>query len=201
MNAGSDPKPANIPMKPNVILGITGSIAAYKAAELASQLTRQGCHVTAVMTADAQEFITPLTLQVLTQNPVVTGLYDEKQSWRPGHIQLADNADLVLIAPATANILAKLAHGLADDALSAICLATRATILHAPAMNGKMWMHPATVHNVATLTGFGHHFIGPGEGLLACGYEGPGRLWPVEGIVEQALALLKKESCPGGGAL
>lgn len=178
-------------MKPRILLGITGSIAAYKAAELASQLTRSGCDVTAVMTTDAQEFITPLTLQVLTQNPVVTGLYDEKQSWRPGHIQLADGADLVLIAPATANILAKLAAGLSDDPLSAICLATRAPVLHAPAMNGKMWLHPATVRNVATLTGWGHHFIGPEAGLLACGYEGPGRLWPVEGIVERVMELLK----------
>jgi len=183
-------------MKPNVLLGITGSIAAYKAAEIASQLTKRGCNVTAVMTSDAQEFITPLTIQVLTQNPVVTGLYDEKQSWRPGHIQLADSADLVLIAPATANILAKLAIGLADDALSAICLATRATILHAPAMNGKMWAHPATLRNVAILTEWGHHFIGPEEGLLACGYEGPGRLWPVEGIVERAMELLSAKTGP-----
>ena len=180
-------------MKPNIILGITGSIAAYKAADLASQLTKRGCSVTAVMTPDAQEFITPLTLQVLTQNPVMTGLYDEKQSWRPGHIQLADGADLILIAPASANILAKLANGLADDALSAICLATRAPVLHAPAMNGKMWAHPATVRNVAALAGFGHHFIGPEEGLLACGYEGLGRLWPVEGIVERAMELLNQK--------
>ena len=173
-----------------ILLGVSGSIAAYKAAEIASQLTKRGCNVTAVMTSDAQEFITPLTIQVLTQNPVMTGLYDEKQSWRPGHIQLADSADLVLIAPATANILAKLATGLSDDALSAICLATRAPILHAPAMNGKMWEHPATVRNVAALTHWGHQFIGPEEGLLACGYEGPGRLWPVEGIVERALKML-----------
>jgi phosphopantothenoylcysteine decarboxylase len=181
-------------MNRNVLLGITGSIAAYKAADIASQLTRAGCSVTAVMTADAQEFITPLTLQVLTKNAVVTSLYDEKQSWRPGHIQLADAADLLLIAPATANVLAKLAHGLADDALSAIALATRAPILHAPAMNGKMWLHPATQRNAETLRGWGHHFIGPDEGMLACGYEGTGRLWPVEGIVEHALALLQPVS-------
>lgn len=181
-------------MKPSVILGITGSIAAYKAAEIASQLTKHGCDVTAVMTTDAQEFITPLTLQVLTRNPVVTGLYDEKQSWRPGHIHLADHASLVLIAPATANILAKLANGLADDALSAICLATRAPILHAPAMNGKMWSHPATVRNAANLAEWGHHFIGPETGLLACGYEGLGRLWPVDGIVERALEIMADQS-------
>ena len=174
----------------NILLGISGSIAAYKAADLASQLVKRGATVTAVMTRDAQEFITPLTLQVLTRRPVVTGLYDEKESWRPGHIQLADEADLILLAPATANTLAKLAHGLADDVLGAIALATKAPFLHAPAMNGKMWHHPATQANVATLKSWGHHFIGPEEGMLACGYEGVGRLWPVEGIVDRALALL-----------
>ena len=177
-------------MNKNIILGITGSIAAYKAADVASLLTKAGHTVTAVMTADAQEFITPLTLQVLTRQPVVTGLYDEKQSWRPGHIQLADRADLLLIAPATANVLAKLAAGIADDALTAIALATRAPMLHAPAMNGKMWSHPATVRNVESLRAWGHHFIGPDDGLLACGYEGTGRLWPVDGIVQRALELL-----------
>ncbi len=174
----------------NIILGITGSIAAYKAADVASLLTKTGHTVTAVMTPDAQEFITPLTIQTLTRQPVVAGLYDEKQSWRPGHIQLADSADLLLIAPATANVLAKLAAGIADDALTAIALATRAPILHAPAMNGKMWSHPATVRNVATLRAWDHHFIGPDDGLLACGYEGTGRLWPVEGIVQRALEIL-----------
>ena len=174
----------------NILLGISGSIAAYKAAELASQLVKRGATVTAVMTRDAQEFITPLTLQVLTRRPVVTGLYDEKESWRPGHIQLADEADLILLAPATANTLAKLAHGMADDVLGAIALATKAPFLHAPAMNGKMWLHPATQTNVATLKSWGHHFIGPEEGMLACGYEGVGRLWPVEGIVDRALAIL-----------
>ena len=175
----------------NILLGITGSIAAYKSAELASQLVKRGATVTAVMTKDAQEFITALTLQTLTKRPVVTGLYDEKESWRPSHIHLADEADLILIAPATANCLAKLAHGLADDALTAIALATKAKFLHAPAMNGKMWLHPATQTNVSTLKSWGHAFIGPEEGMLACGYEGVGRLWPVEGIVERALELLK----------
>jgi len=130
----------------------------------------------------------------LTRQPVVTGLYDEKQSWRPGHIQLADSADLLLIAPATANALAKLAAGIGDDALTAIALATRAPILHAPAMNGKMWTHPATVRNVGILRAWGHHFIGPDDGLLACGYEGTGRLWPVEGIVQRAGELLAAQS-------
>jgi phosphopantothenoylcysteine decarboxylase len=173
-----------------VILGVAGSIAAYKAADIASQLTKQGCAVTCVLTSDAREFVTPLTLQVLSKNPVVTGLFDEKESWRPGHIELADEADLLLIAPATANILAQLAHGLAPDALTAIALATQAPLVVAPAMNGKMWQHPATQQNVATLRTRGAEFIGPDEGMLSCGYEGIGRLWPVEGIVEHALERL-----------
>lgn len=176
----------------NVILGVTGSIAAYKAADIASQLVKKNHRVTVVMTQDAQEFITPLTLQVLSKNPVVTGLYDEKESWRPGHIQLADAADLILMAPATAHLLAQLAHGLAGDALTAIALATRARFLIAPAMNGKMWEHPATRENVEKLKSRGMEFIGPEEGMLACGYEGIGRLWNVEGIVERADAMLRE---------
>lgn len=174
----------NSPQK-RIVLGVTGSIAAFKAADIASQLTKRGCSVHVVMTADAQEFITPLTLQVLSRNPVTTGLYDEKLSWHPGHIELADSADLLLVAPATANTIAKFALGLADDTLSAIALATPAPLMMAPAMNGKMWLHPATQQNVETLTSRGAEFIGPEEGLLACGYEGVGRLWNVEGIVER----------------
>ena len=174
-----------------IILGVSGSIAAYKAADIASQLTKLDHSVTPVMTNDAQEFVTPLVLQTLSKNPVVTGLYDEKESWRPGHIQLADEADLILLAPATANLIANLAHGLAPDVLTAICLATRAPFLVAPAMNGKMWLHPATQKNVETLKEWGHQFIGPDEGMLSCGYEGVGRLWPVEGIVEQADGILR----------
>ena len=174
----------------NILLGITGSIAAYKAADLASGLTKRGHDVHCVMTADATVFITPLTLQVLSKNPVTSGLYDEKESWHPGHIQLADDADLVLIAPATANVLAKFAHGLSDDTLSAIALATRANFLYAPAMNGKMWLHPATQENVERLKSWDHAFIGPEEGMLACGYEGVGRLWPVEGIIEKACEMV-----------
>jgi phosphopantothenoylcysteine synthetase/decarboxylase len=188
-------------MAKRVLLGVSGSIAAYRAADVASQLTKAGHSVTCVMTADAREFVTPLTLQVLSRNPVVTGLYDEKESWRPGHIELADNADLVLLAPATANLIAQVALGLAPDVLTAICLATRAPFLWAPAMNGKMWDHPATRVNVAALRDRGHHFIGPEEGMLACGYEGVGRLWPVEGIVAEACALLERprREDPEGG--
>ena len=172
-----------------IVLGVTGSIAAHKAADLASWLTKAGCDVRVIMTADAQRFITPLPFKTLTRNPVVTDLYDENEGWKPAHIELADTADLLLIAPATANVIAKLAHGLADDALSCVALALnpKARLLLAPAMNGKMWLHAATQANVKTLRQRGVEFIGPDEGMLSCGYEGVGRLWPLEQIVEHAL--------------
>src|SRR5712672_2029139 len=133
-------------MSANIVLCVTGSIAAHKAADLASLLTKAKCDVRVVMTADAQHFITALPFKTLTRNPVVTNLYDEENGWQPMHIRLADEADLFLIAPAT---------------------------------NGKMWLHPATQANVATLKKRGAEFIGPDEGTLSCGYEGIGRLWPV----------------------
>ena len=173
-----------------IILGITGSIAAYKAADIASLLTKAGHRVTCVLTKEALEFVTPLTLQVLSKNPVVSDLFAEKEGWQPGHIQLADKANLLLIAPATANVLAAMTHGFANDALTAIALATRAPILIAPAMNGKMWEHVATQENVAKLRSRGVKFIEPASGMLACGYEGVGRLAPVEEIVEAAKAIL-----------
>ena len=185
-----------LPLKRNakcVVLGVTGSIAAYKSAELASLLVKQGHEVFVVMTQDATEFITPLTLQTLSKNPVTTSFYDEKESWRPGHIALADRANLLLIAPATANVIAELTYGLAGHPLAAIALATRAPILIAPAMNGKMWEHPATQQNVTTLKSRGVEFIGPEEGMLACGYEGVGRLWKVDDIAFRAEFLLARQ--------
>jgi len=179
--------------KHNIVLGVTGSIAAHKAADLASLLTKAGHAVQVVMTADAQRFITPLPFKTLSRHPVVTDLYDEEEGWKPLHVRLADEADLLLIAPATANFMAKLAHGLANDALSCLALALNpdAKILIAPAMNGKMWLHPATQHNVATLKSRGAVFIGPEKGMLSCGYEGLGRLWPVEDIARRAGKILR----------
>lgn len=178
---------------PCIIIGITGSIAAYKAADITSQLVKNGHDVHIVMTKAATEFITPLTLQVLSRNPVLVSLEDEKQAWKPGHIDLADKADLMVIAPASANTIANLANGLAPDPLSSIYLATKAPILIAPAMNGKMWDHPATQRNIATLTQDGCHFIGPEEdGMLACGYTGKGRLQDVCVILEKIAELLKQ---------
>jgi phosphopantothenoylcysteine decarboxylase/phosphopantothenoylcysteine decarboxylase/phosphopantothenate--cysteine ligase len=178
--------------KKSVVLGITGSIAAHKSAELASVLVKQGHEVFVVMTHDAAEFIAPLTLQTLSKNPVMTSFFNDSESWRPGHIELADRANLLLIAPATAQVIAELAHGLAGHPLAAIALATRAPILVAPAMNGKMWTHPATQENVEKLKARGVEFIGPEEGMLACGYEGLGRLWKVNEIAFRAEFLLTR---------
>lgn len=179
-------------MNRNVVLGVTGSIAAHRAADLASVLTKRDCQVRVILTADAQRFITAVPFKTLSRNPVITDLYDDDEEWKPAHIKVADEADLLLIAPATANTLAKMALGLADDALSCVALALNpaAKVLVAPAMNGKMWLHPATQANAATLRSRGVEFIGPEEGMLSCGYEGLGRLWPVERIAERALELL-----------
>lgn len=175
-----------------IVLGVTGSIAAHRAADLTSLLQKSGHQVNVVLTADAQRFITPLPFKTLSRQPVVTDLYDEEEGWKPTHIRLADEADLLLVAPATANSLAKLAHGLADDALTCIALALNpaSRVLIAPAMNGRMWQHPATRLNVHALRERGVEFIGPDEGMLSCGYEGVGRLWPVEKIVEHVNKLL-----------
>jgi phosphopantothenoylcysteine decarboxylase len=167
-----------------VVLGVTGSIAAHKAIDLASLLVKQSFDVRVVMTADAQRFVTPLPFKTLSRHPVVTDLYDTDENWKPSHIQLADEADMLLIAPATAQTIARLALGLADDSLSCIALALNpdAKILIAPAMNGKMWLHPATQHNVSILRQRGAAFLGPDQGMLSCGYEGVGRLMDVEKI-------------------
>jgi phosphopantothenoylcysteine synthetase/decarboxylase len=174
-----------------VVLGVCGSIAAYKAADLTSKLVKHEYSVFVVLTESAAQFVGPMTFQTLSKNPVTCGVFDERESWRPTHIDLADRADLFLVAPATANVIAKLALGVCDDALSSIALATRAPILIAPAMNGKMWLHPATQQNTQMLRNRGATFIGPEEGMLACGYEGVGRLWNVDEIVTKADEILR----------
>jgi len=174
-----------------IVLGVTGSIAAYKSAETVSQLRKAGHDVFVIMTRRATEFITPLTLATLSRHPVLCDLSEENAGeWRPGHIELADRADLLLIAPASANTMARLAHGFADDALGAVALATRAPLLIAPAMNGKMWDHPATRMNAETLRNRGAAFVGPAEGMLACGYEGLGRLAEISEITARAEKIL-----------
>jgi len=176
-----------------IVLGVTGSIAAHKAIDLTSLLHKAGFQVSVVMTVDAQRFVAPLPFKVLSRSPVTTDVYDEEEGWQPTHIRLADEADLLVIAPATANIIAKLAHGLADDALTCIALALnpQAKILIAPAMNGKMWLHAATQSNVQVLKARAVEFVGPDEGMLSCGYEGIGRLMPGERIIERIEELLR----------
>jgi phosphopantothenoylcysteine synthetase/decarboxylase len=170
-----------------IILGVSGSIAAFKAADLTSRLTEAGASVFPVMTAGACRLIQPLTLQTLARNPASSDLWAEGNGWQPGHIELADRADLLLVAPATANTIAQFAHGLAPDLLSSIYLATEAPVMIAPAMNGKMLAHPATQENLETLRRRGCEFVEPGEGMLACGYEGHGKLAPVETIINAVL--------------
>ena len=169
-----------------LVLGVTGSIAAYKAAELLRLFVHGGWDVSVVMTACAAEFVTPLTFQTLSRNPVGAGLFEEKDGWHPEHISFAERADLILIAPCTANVIAKLAHGLADDLLTCTVLATRAPVVIAPAMNDNMWAHPATRANVATLISRGVTFVEVGSGELACGREGAGRLADLDEIVKVA---------------
>jgi len=175
-----------------IVLGVTGSIAAYRAADLASQLTRDGFAVDVVLTDEALRFITALTFSALTRREVYTRENDGMRDGQPAHISLADRADLVVIAPATAHLIAQLAHGLAPDLLTSLLLATPAPVLIAPAMNGKMWHHSATQENVKLLCKRGVEFIGPEEGLLACGYEGLGRLWPVAEIAREISARLAR---------
>jgi phosphopantothenoylcysteine decarboxylase/phosphopantothenate--cysteine ligase len=166
-----------------IVLGISGGIAAYKAATLCSKLVQAGANVRVVMTESAAKFITPLTLQTLSRHPVYIDTFDEFNAAVVSHIDLADSADLVVIAPATANIIAKMANGIADDMLSTTLLAATAQVLVAPAMNVHMYAHPAVEHNMARLAERGVRFIEPGTGQLACGYVGKGRLAEPEDIV------------------
>lgn len=168
----------------NILLGVTGGIAAYKAAELVRLLVKQQAHVQVVMTSGAQEFIKPLTFQSLSGNPVYTQLFDPEVEAGMDHINLARWADLVLIAPASANQIAKLAHGHAEDLLQTICLATQAPIVLAPAMNQQMWQAAAVRDNCNILTQRGIDLIGPADGSQACGETGPGRMLEPEQIVE-----------------
>ncbi|ASS93282.1 bifunctional phosphopantothenoylcysteine decarboxylase/phosphopantothenate--cysteine ligase CoaBC [Peribacillus simplex] len=167
-----------------VLLCVTGGIAVYKAAALTSKLTQEGAHVKVIMSESARKFVTPLTFQALSRNDVYTDTFDEKDSSVIAHIDLADWADIILLAPATANVIGKVANGIADDMITTTLLATEAPVWVAPAMNVHMYAHPAVQKNMETLRSFGYQFIEPGEGYLACGYVGKGRLEEPETIVE-----------------
>lgn len=173
-----------------VVLGVTGGIAAYKAATLCSKLTQAGVNVRVVMTASATEFIQPLTFQTLSRHAVALDTFDERDAAVVQHIDLADAADLIVIAPATANIIGKLANGIADDMLSTTVLASLAPVLIAPAMNVHMYDHPAVQHNLATLQQRGVQIFDPNEGQLACGYVGKGRMAEPEQLFERIADLL-----------
>ena len=177
---------------PRVVLGVTGSIAAFRAADLASAMVKEGWEVHTVLTADGARFLPALTLAALTHRPVHTSLWEEGEGGRMSHLDLAQSADVVVVAPASADFLARIAHGMAGDVLGAVLLATRAPVVIAPAMNTNMWTHPATRENVKLLSSRGVIWAGPAEGRLACGAEGPGRLAPTEEILKQTKAALKK---------
>ncbi len=174
-----------------VLLGISAGIAAYKSAMLARLLKQAGCEVRVVMTEGAQAFITPLTLQALTGEPVRTSLLDPEAEAGMGHIELARWADTILIAPATADLMARLAAGMADDLLTTLCLASQSRKVMAPAMNQAMWSHPATQRNTARLAEDGWRLLGPASGDQACGDVGPGRMLEPEAILEALLALFQ----------
>ncbi|WP_316862287.1 bifunctional phosphopantothenoylcysteine decarboxylase/phosphopantothenate--cysteine ligase CoaBC [uncultured Cohaesibacter sp.] len=178
-----------------VLLVISGGIAAFKAIDLIRLLLKSGASVKVIMTKAATEFVSPLTISTLTGESVLTELFDLTRESEIGHIELSRDADLVVVAPATANLIAKMANGIADDLASTTLLATDKPVLVAPAMNVRMWYHPATQRNLATLKGDGHHFVGPDSGMMACNEEGPGRLSEPEEIFKAIENLL--EPVPG----
>lgn len=180
-----------------ILLGVTGGIAAYKAVELLRLFVKAGADVFVVMTASAREFVTPLTFQTLSGNPVHTELFNLYQEREIGHISLADRADLVVVAPATANLIGKVANGLADDLLSTALMATKAPVLFVPAMNVNMFENPIYQMNQKKLEGFGYHFLEPATGFLACGWEGKGKMPEPSRIFEETLALLAPKDLVG----
>ena len=173
-----------------VLLAVTGGIGAYKAAALCSQLVKLGAGVTVVMTAHAQRFVGPLTFSTLSGRQVYTEMFSDEQVYNLRHIALTDRADLIVVAPATANIIAKAAAGICDDLVSTLLCSGDSEILFAPAMNERMWTHPATCRNVETLREWGCHFVGPERGRLACQVEGVGRMSEPEDILARVVELL-----------
>ena len=176
-----------------VVLGVTGGIAAYKSAEVVSRLRHNGAEVHVIMTRNATEFVSPLTFQTLSANPVITDTFKTPEAWNVEHVALAKLADIFVIVPATANILAKMACGIADDMLSTTVLATKAPILVAPAMNTGMWTAEATRNNAEILRKRGVHFAGPESGMLACGDEGAGRMSEPDDIVNAVAGILEEK--------
>ncbi len=181
----------------NIVLGITGGIAAYKACELTRLMVKSGANVNVIMTKGAAEFVTPLTLQTLSRNPVHTDLFSLTQEAEVGHISLADRADLFVIAPATANLIGKIANGIADDLLTTTIMATKVPVLLAPAMNCNMYENPIVQENMNKLKGYGYNFIDSETGELACGYEGKGRMAEPGDILERIEVILSPKDLKG----
>lgn len=177
--------------KKEIILGVTGSIASYKACEIIRGLKDEDFSVTVVMTENAKEFITALSLGGLSRNKVYSQMFFDSSLWDVEHISLAEKASLILVAPATANIIAKIASGICDDLLTCVVLATKAPVLIAPAMNENMYENKITQENIAKLKGLGYRFIGPGKGKLATGKVGIGHLAAIEDIVREVKKILK----------
>lgn len=175
-----------------IVLGVTGGIAAYKSAELTSRLVQAGAGVSVVMTASAERFIGPTTFEALTGRPVFRDLFSPQESYQGEHIGLARRAELLVVAPATAHFLAKAAQGLADDLLSTLFLTVTAPVLLAPAMNADMWAKPAVQRNVSQLREDGNHIVPPGSGWLSCGVVGPGRMAEPQEILNQIAELLEE---------
>lgn len=177
--------------KKEIILGVTGSIAAYRACDIINNLRRAGLGVTVVMTKEAKEFISPLTFQTLSHNKVYSEMFEVSSEWNPLHTSLADKADLILIAPACANIIGKLANGICDDLLACVVLASKSKLLIAPAMNEKMYANPAIQENIKKLKSRGAKFIGPIKGPLACGHQGIGHIAATDSIIAEVKRSLK----------
>ena len=180
-----------------IVVGVTGGIACYKAVELVRLLVKAAFQVRVIMTRGALEFVTPLTFQTLSGNPVATATFDLTQESQIGHINLADSADVFVIAPATANVIGKIAGGIADDLLTTVLMATKAPVLIAPAMNIHMYENPILQENLRKLRRIGYHILEPAEGYLACGYEGKGRLPDPEKITEEVERLLQAKDLSG----
>lgn len=176
----------------NIIIGMTGGIACYKVCELITHLVRDGANVEVIMTKNATEFITPLTIETLSKHKVITDMFEKKSHVEVEHISLARKADLIVVVPATANIIGKVANGIADDMLSTTIMATPAKVVFAPAMNNEMYNNAIVQDNISKLKGYGYYFVNPIEGNLACGYKAVGKLASKNSIIENIENLLKE---------
>lgn len=185
MDDGAGVRKKSMLMGKEILLGVTGGIAAYKAVELLREMTKRGANVHVIMTENAKRFVTPLTFQTLSGNPVLHEMFRLLEGSKIGHVAMSDIADLMVIAPATANIIGKIANGIADDLLSTMVMAMDVPVLFAPSMNVKMWKSSFVQYNVERLKAYGYHFVGPSEGDLACGSKGRGRLAEVPEILEK----------------